>query len=190
MRTEKKVLSNIIILAVIALAILPFLTSTTDLLTRFLIRFEVYRWIQEIIVPYEMSLLKTSLNLLGFNQVRYGSSYIEVIRSGKWDVVYLSWNCIGWQSLVLFLATLFTGLSGRHTLFSKLETLTFGLLGLFFLNVFRLTSVVLIYQGFGRLVGIIYHDYIVTLLAIGLLFFFWWFAYSFILEEKSMPAPS
>ena len=164
--------------------ILPFLTSATDLLTRLLTRFEIYRWIQDTIIPYEMSILKTTLNFLGFDNLRYGRTFIEVLRDGRWEAVYLSWNCIGWQSVVLFLATLATGLSGRHTTWSKLEALTIGILGIFFLNVFRLTSVVLVYQVFGRLVGILYHDYLTTLLIIGSLFIFWWFSYTFVLEER------
>ena len=185
MKTEKLAFSNIFILTVVALMVLPFLTSTTDILTRFLIRFELYRWILDFVVPYEMSLLKTALNFLGFDQFRYGRNYVEVVRNGSWEAVYLSWNCVGWQSAVLFLGTVFTGLSGKFTKLSKIEALTIGILGVFILNVFRLTSVVLVYQVFGRLVGIIYHDYFTTLLTIGFLFLFWWFTYAYVLEDRS-----
>src|SRR3990167_10121161 len=153
--------------------ILPFVTSATDLLTRFLINYEFYRVIVETVVPYEMSILKTSLSFLGFDQFRYGRTYIELVRNGAWEAVYLSWNCICWQSLVLFLATLFGGLSGNHTKLSKLESFTIFVLGIFFLNVFRITSVVLVYQVFGRLPGVIYHDVVTTMMTIVYLFFFW-----------------
>lgn len=82
------------------------------------------------------------------------------------------------------MGTVFTGLSGAHTKLSKIEALTIGVLGVFILNVFRLTTVVLVYQVFGRLVGIIYHDYFTTLLVIGFLFLFWGFSYGFVLEER------
>lgn len=185
MKTDKATFSSIFILAAGTLMLLPFLTSTTDLLTKFLIRFEFYRWIQNTIVPYEMNLLKTTFYFLGFNNFRYGKTFVGVMRDGQWETVYLSWNCIGWQSVVLFAATFFVGLSGNHTKLSKLEAIVIGLLGIFFLNVFRLTSAILVYQVFGRLVGIIYHDYLITLLIIGFLFLFWWFSYSYVLEEEN-----
>ena len=88
--SEKITFSNIFILAALTLMILPFLTSATDLLTRLLTRFEIYRWIQDTIIPYEMSILKTTLNFLGFDNLRYGRTFIEVLRDGRWEAVYFS----------------------------------------------------------------------------------------------------
>ncbi len=58
MRVEKTTFSTIFILAALTLMILPFLTSSTDLLTGLFIKFEFYRYLQETVVPYEMNLLK------------------------------------------------------------------------------------------------------------------------------------
>lgn len=176
---------NLFIFAAIMLALLPFTASLTDFLTNIVIKFELTQTIRNIIIPYEMNLLATVLNILGFKDIQYGMNTIQILRHGRWETVYLSWNCVGWQSAVLFLLTLSTGISGKHTKISKIEAILAGAAGIFFINLFRLVSVIIIYQTFGRLVGIIWHDYIVTLIMIFYLFIFWYIAYNWILEEKT-----
>jgi len=51
-------------------------------------------------------------------------------------------------------------------------------------NIFRLVIVVIFYSLAGRPAGIVFHDYFSNLLIFAWLFFFWWFSYSFVLEER------
>ena len=51
-------------------------------------------------------------------------------------------------------------------------------------NLLRIVFVVLIAYYFDQSVAILFHDYGSTLEVLGWLFFFWWFAYSYVLEEK------
>lgn len=181
---SKRTLTNILILLILVLLILPFWTSFQDFLTRFIMRIGWYRNIQNVIVPYELRIIGSLLTLLRF-PVRVGNAYIEWTRaSGGNEVIYFAWNCIGWQTVLLFIITLFSGLSGRHTVLSKLETLAIGILGTYLVNIFRMTLVVIVYFFVGRPFGIVFHDYFSNLLTLGWLFVFWWFAYSYILEIK------
>jgi exosortase/archaeosortase family protein len=183
-RQSKKTLSTVLILVVLVLVILPFWTSFQDLLTRLVMRVGWYRALQDVIVPYELRVIGTVLTLLGF-PIRVGAAYIEWTKSsGGNEVIYLAWNCIGWQTVVLFGITLLTGLAGAYTRLSKLETLAIGILGTYLINMFRLALVVTVYFWVGRPFGIVFHDYFSNLLTLGWLFFFWWFVYAYVLEEK------
>jgi len=180
----KKVMVKILILLVLVLIILPFWTTFQDLLTQLIMRIEVYKNIQNIIVPYELKVTGTILSLVGL-PIRVGNAYIEWTKfSGGNEVIYLAWNCVGWQTLVLFVITLMTGLSGNHTIYSKGETLVIGILGTYLINILRLVLVVFVYFVVGRPFGIVFHDYFSNLLTIAWLFFYWYFSYSFVLEAK------
>lgn len=172
------------------MALLPFWTSFQDLLTRFIMTWGWYKSIQEIIVPYELKIIGTIMTLLGF-PIRVSNSYIEWTRApGVNEVVYLAWNCVGWQTVVLFLISIIIGLSGKHTVSSKFEALIFGILGTYLVNIARIMLVVVVYFFTGRPFGIVFHDYFSNLLTLAWLLLFWWFSYKFILEEKSTPVTS
>lgn len=183
---SKRTLSTVLILVVLVLVALPFWTSFQDLLTRFVMRVGWYKALQDWIVPYELRVIGTILALVGF-PIRVGQAYIEWTKtSGGNEVIYLAWNCVGWQTLVLFVITLFTGLSGHYTILSKAETLAIGILGTYLINMFRLALVVAVYFFAGRPFGIVFHDYFSNLLTLGWLFLFWWFAHGFVLESKQL----
>ncbi|MBI4058009.1 hypothetical protein HY405_01710 [Candidatus Microgenomates bacterium] len=176
--------SRIIILAVLILAFLPFWTSLQDILTRFVMSIGWYRALQDVIVPYELGVMGTILTLVGL-PIRIGAAYIEWTKaSGGNEVIYLAWNCVGWQTVVLFGITLLTGLSGHFTKVSKLEALAIGILGTYLINVVRLVLVVVVYFWVGRPLGIVFHDYFSNLLTLAWLFFYWWFSFRYVLEEK------
>jgi exosortase/archaeosortase family protein len=143
-----------------------------------------YRQIQNILVPYELRIIGSILSGIGF-PIRVGNAYIEWTRAdGKNEVIYLIWNCVGWQTFILFVLTLITGLTGRHTWLSKLETLIFGILGTYLINIFRLVIVVLVYIVVGKTLGLVFHDYFSNILSLSWLFFYWWFVYKHILEPN------
>lgn len=183
MRTERSTFSSIFILLVAMMVLLPFLTTFQDLLTRIIMHFEIYKWFQNLIVPYQIKILATFLNLLNL-PTRAGNSYIEFVRNGRPEVIYLAWNCIGWQTFIFLFITLFSGLSGHYTKLSKLQTFLIGILGTYLVNILRIIIVVLVYYYTGRGVGVVFHDYFSNILSLSWLFIFWIISYKFVLEKK------
>jgi len=49
--------------------------------------------------------------------------------------IRITWNCLGWQSFLLFFVSLLVGLKGPYTKISKLEAVIVGLLGTFLMNI-------------------------------------------------------
>lgn len=180
---RKPVFSTLFIILCVMLALLPFINSFQDVLTRIVLHFELYRSFQELVVPYELKILATLLNLVNI-PTRSGAAYIMYMKDSRPEVIYLAWNCIGWQSFIFLLITLISGLSGRFTRMSKLEALIIGILGTFIVNMLRLTLVVVMYYLTGRGFGLVFHNYFSNLLSILWLFVFWWIAYTFVLEHK------
>jgi len=182
--TSHQLFRNIFLLTALILIVLPFWNSLQDVLTKIVMSIGWYRQIQNIIVPYELKVTGSILSLVGF-PIRVGEAYMEWTRAdGKNEAIYLVWNCVGWQSLVLLVVTLLTGLSGKHTWMSKIEALAIGFLGTYLINMLRLSLVVAIYFWFGRQVGVVFHDYFSNLMTIAWLFVFWRFSYTHVLVEK------
>lgn len=178
----KRVFINFLIILSIILLILPFLTTFNNLITNIFLKIRIYNLIQEAIVPHEARMVVLILNLLSI-QASIAGATIFLEKGEKIYEVYLSWNCIGWQSLVLFLISLATGLRGNFKIFSKIKTILFGVLGTFWVNLLRISLVVIFAFFFGQLPAVIFHDYGSTLMIIAWLFLFWWFSYNFILED-------
>jgi len=57
-------------------------------------------------------------------------------------------------------------------------------MGTFFVNLFRLVFVTLLLAYSRPLFAVVYHDYLAAIVTIAWLFLFWWFSYSFVLENK------
>lgn len=184
MQIRKFTYSNFVIILVVMLILLPFLTTFQDILTKLVLKFDLYDGFQNLIVPYELRVLSTILNLVGIES-RAGSANIQFIKDGRPEIIFLAWNCIGWQSFVFLLVSLLTGLSGNFTRFSKIQALLLGLAGTYLVNILRLTLVVVVYYLASRQFGILFHDYFSNLLSIVWLLLFWWISFTFVLEEQT-----
>jgi len=139
-----------------------------------------YMWVQERIVPLEVKMVGVLVTPLGINYLAHQNGMtVNGTYAG------MTWNCIGWQSLLLLLITLVVGLRGNYTLVSKIETVLIGLLGTFIVNLLRLTLIVILLAYSRPLFAVVYHDYLAAIITILWLFGFWWFSYSFVLEEKT-----
>lgn len=182
--SSRRTVGNIFLLLVFVLLLMPFWLTFQDILTRLIMSVQWYRVLQNFIVPYELRIVAAILHLLGF-PIQSGQAYIQWGKSGGGkEVIYLAWNCIGWQTLVLFVITLFTGLSGKHTISSKVETFLIGVLGTYLMNVFRISLVIVVYLLTGRIFGTVFHDYFSNIFSLCWLMFFWWFSYSFVLVDR------
>ncbi|MBI2029040.1 exosortase/archaeosortase family protein [Candidatus Gottesmanbacteria bacterium] len=178
---QKRVFNIIFALLAVMLAILPFMLSFNDLLTRIVENNKLYMGIQKTIVPIEIRMVGTLVTPLGIEFIGYKNA---VVVNGRYAKV--TWNCIGWQSLLLFIITLFFGLrTGRYTLSSKIETVLIGLIGVFLINLLRITFTVILLGVSLPIFKIVFHDYLAAITTIIFLIGFWLFAYRFILEERS-----
>lgn len=181
---EKQTFSTIFILLIVMMVSLPFLTTFQDILTRILMSFSGYRVLQNFIVPYEIRIVASFLTLLHI-PVAANNLFIQFTKNGQTQVVYIIWNCVGWQSFLVLIITFISGFSGHFTKISKIESLLIGIVGTYLINVLRLILVMLMYYFTGRGIGLVFHDYFSSLLSIAWLFAFWWISYSFVLEKSS-----
>ncbi len=172
----------LIALTALVLMMLPFITTFNEFLTAVVLQSQAYVAIQNIVVPIEGKMVGVILQyVFGMNTVISGSSLIILgARSLK---VYISWNCIGWQSLILFGITLVTGLRGPYTLKSKALCILAGIEGTILLNLLRIASVILVAIYAGYLPAILFHDYGGTILVVFWLILFWHFAFNHILKR-------
>jgi len=180
-RPKRSPFQSVFVLAALALMLLPFITTFNSFLTNILLKWQLYRALEDLVVPYQAKMLSSIVALFPF------PLSVAPTARGIWlngGFVELQWNCLGWQSAVLFVATILTGFQGNFTFSSRAETVIIGFLGTYFVNILRMIIVVgLTAVGF-LAPAVIFHDYLSLLLIIVWFFLFWWFSYSFVLEAK------
>ena len=176
MRTTFK---NIFLVLTVILVILPFLTTFSEQLTGLIQRTPIYLLIQDYIVPVETRIVGLILALL---QIPVGVGTDSLTVAGQ--PLKVTWNCLGWQSILFLIVSFSTGLQGRFTFVSKLEVATIGILGTFWVNILRITFISILGGYFPSVFAVVFHDYFATLVTASWLFGFWWFSYSYVLETK------
>ncbi len=126
-------------------------------------------------------MLSVILGFIGIpSQVSTSTIYLD--KGGFFLPVYISWNCVGWQSFILFAVTLATGIQGPFSKASKIEAVIIGFLGTFLVNLLRIASVAVVAFYFGQMPAVVYHDYGGTILILIWLFAYWWFSHGWLLE--------
>lgn len=177
----KETFKVIFLLFAVILVVLPFATAFNEFLTRVVEDLALYKHIQRIFVPYMSRLISGILIYLpglSVSTFPYG-----VVINGV--DVRITWNCLGWQSFLLFFTSCLVGVRGLYTRRSIIQTLIFGFLGTFLINIFRLVFTAALVGWWRGLFVILFHNYFSAFLTIIWLIFFWWFSYSFVLEERS-----
>jgi exosortase/archaeosortase family protein len=179
--------ATLIATASIALLILPFFSTFGELLTNAAMAAGFDAWLGQWVAPVEGQLVHGALALLGIPSAYSGS--LLYIGSGAGSLaLYISWNCVGWQTLLFLGVSLATGLQGEFTLRSRLEVVALGVVGIAFLNILRITVVALVAYFFGRLPAVIVHDYGSIVATVAFLMAFWAFAYNVVLEHGAEAA--
>jgi exosortase/archaeosortase family protein len=171
--------SMVLIVAALLLMTLPFINTVNEFMTTILIKLELYRLLEDFVVPYESKILAGVFSL--FPVSAWATS------EGVWlngTFLRIEWNCIGWQSGILLIATYFTGLGGNFTRQSRVEAIIIGVLGTFLVNFIRLAIVGVFSITFGQVAATVFHDYFSLAIIVSWFIFFWWFSYSFVLEER------
>jgi exosortase/archaeosortase family protein len=139
-------------------------------------------WLGQWIAPVEGRLVHGALALIGI-QSAYDGSLLYVGTGPGSLALYISWNCVGWQTVLFLLVSMATGLQGEYTLRSRLETVALGVLGIAILNILRITVVAVVAYVFGQIPAVIVHDYGSVIATVVFLMAFWAFAYNVVLER-------
>ena len=163
---------------------LPFVTSYNDLLTAAGMRIGVAGPLQAV-SPLEARMVVALLRLIGAHAAAAGSELVVWGPGGPTNL-FISWNCIGWQSLVLLGLSLIAGLRGGSRE-AGAQVIAIGFLGTLLVNVLRVTAVCLLAATAGRWPAVVFHDYAGTLLTIGWLFAFWAAVQRWLLVDRLRP---
>ncbi|OGM15452.1 hypothetical protein A2V56_00650 [Candidatus Woesebacteria bacterium RBG_19FT_COMBO_42_9] len=178
---QKKVFIYILAGFSLVLVSLPFVVSVNELLTKIIERNIAYIWIQDYIVPLEAKMMGAILIPFGY-EYGFAPANSSIVVNGL--SMGITWNCLGWQSFLLLFVSLVVGFRGKYTKISILESLGIGILGTFWLNILRMLFTILLAVHAPPFFRIIFHDYLAAGTTLIWLFFFWWFSYSFVLEER------
>jgi exosortase/archaeosortase family protein len=177
---ERHLNLTLLALACGLLMLLPLVTTFNDLLTTWAMQLGANNPLQTI-VPTEARMVVGLLGLVGIHAAASGSYMVVWDGAGVMHSLFISWNCIGWQSLVLLGASLLTGLRGQHPLEARVQVIVIGVAGTMLLNLLRVAAVAAIAATIGVTPAVLFHDYGGTLLVITYLFLFWMFAQRWIL---------
>jgi exosortase/archaeosortase family protein len=176
---------TLIALTCALLMVLPLVTTFNDLLTTWAMQLGANSPLQAV-VPAESRMVVSLLGLVGIHAAASGSFLVVWDGSGSMHTLFISWNCIGWQSLIMFGVSLLSGLRGSQSLESRVQVVCIGVAGTMLLNLLRVSAVAAIAATVGVGPAILFHDYGGTILFVGFLFAFWAFAQRWILECEAM----
>ena len=181
-------IGTLIAVASIALLILPFFSTFGELLTKAAMAAGFDAWLGQWIAPVEGRLVHGALALIGIPSAFQGS--LLYVGSGPGSLaLYISWNCVGWQTVLFLALSMATGLQGQYTLRSRLEVAALGVVGIAMLNILRITVVALVAYFFGQLPAVVVHDYGSVIATVAFLMGFWAFAYNVVLGSTSPGEP-
>jgi exosortase/archaeosortase family protein len=170
-RADRRPIVFLLGAAAIALLTLPFVTTFDDLLTRLAMQLGLDRMVQSV-VPVEARMVVGLLVLLRVPASSYGSQ-IVLHTTAYTQPLFISWNCIGWQSLLILGGSMAVGLRGDGWAGVRLPIIVIGLSGTLLLNLARIATVCLVAARAGYVPAILFHDYGGTLLVIVWLLLFW-----------------
>ena len=182
MNTRDRDNLNLTLLAILCalLMLLPLVTTFDDFLTTWALQLGANNPLQAI-VPVEARMVVGLLGLVGIHAAASGSHLVVWDSAGAMHTLFISWNCIGWQSLVLLGVSFISGLRGRHPLEARIQVIVIGVAGTMLLNLVRVAVVAGIAATVGVTPAVLFHDYGGTFLVVAFLFGFWIFAQRWIL---------
>jgi len=176
---------NLTLLAILCalLMLLPLVTTFDDFLTTWALQFGANNPLQAI-VPVEARMVVGLLGLVGIHAAASGSHLVVWDGAGAMHTLFISWNCIGWQSLVLLGVSFISGLRGRHPIEARIQVIVIGVAGTMLLNLLRVAVVAGIAATIGVTPAVLFHDYGGTILVVVFLFGFWVFVQRWILGAE------
>ncbi len=167
------------------LIVLPFVSTFDEFLTTIGIRLGIGAPLQ-VIVPAEVGLTVALLGAFGIHAGSAGNQLVVWNASGAPVTLFISWNCVGWQSLILLGVSLLVGLRGPMGWTSRVEVILFGILGTVLVNIARIATVGVLASAAGYMPAILFHDYGGTLLLVAWLFTFWLIVFRWLLPASDL----
>ena len=180
MKARENVNLTIIALACALLMLLPLVTTFDDLLTSWALALGANNPLQGI-VPIEARMVVGLLGAVGIHAAASGSHIVIWDAAGSMHTLFISWNCIGWQSLILLGMSFMSGLRGRQSVEARVQVVLIGVAGTMLLNLMRVAAVAAIAATIGQTPAVLFHDYGGTILVVCWLFAFWMFVQRFVL---------
>jgi len=177
------VFAILLALSAVLLVLLPFVSTFDDALTAVGMRLGIATPLQAI-VPAEVRVTVAILGALGIHAASAGNQLVVWNSSGAPQTLFISWNCVGWQSLILLGLSLVVGLRGPMGWASRVEVILFGILGTVLVNLVRIAIVCVLAAA-----AVLFHDYGGTLLLVGWLFTFWFIAFRWLLPNDASLSP-
>ena len=178
---------TVVAIACALLMVLPLVTTFDELLTTWAMSLGANNPLQAI-VPVESRMVVGLLGVVGVHAAASGSHLVVWDTAGSMHTLFISWNCIGWQSLILFAVSLLTGLRGHHSPEMRAQVVLIGVAGTMLLNLLRVSVVALIAATVGVAPAVFFHDYGGTVVFVAFLFAFWAFAQRWILAPATADA--
>jgi exosortase/archaeosortase family protein len=179
------VFAMLLALTAVLLVVLPFVSTFDDVLTQIGMRLGIAAPLQAI-VPAEVRVTVTVLGLFGIHAGAAGNQLVVWNSSGAPQTLFISWNCVGWQSLILLGLSLMVGLRGPMTLGARVQVIALGFAGTVLVNIARITAVCLLAALAGYTPAVLFHDYGGTLLLVAWLFTFWLIAYRWLVPDQAL----
>lgn len=181
-----RTLGVVLAAAAVALMVMPIFSTFGELLTNLAMLTGLDAALGSWVAPLEARLVHGALALVGLRAYPDGP-LLSVSDGTRGITIYISWNCVGWQTLAFLALSLVAGLQGEYTWRSRAETALLGVLGVMLLNVGRISMVALVAFAFGQLPAILVHDYGSVLATVAFLMGFWSFAHNALLETSRVP---
>ena len=165
------------------LMVMPLVTTFDDLLTNWALQLGANNPLQAI-VPVEARMVVGLLGWFGVHAAVSGNYMVVWDVGGAAHTLLISWNCIGWQSLILLGMSFLSGLRGGQPLEARIQIVFIGVAGTMLLNLMRVAAVAALAATWGQTPAVLFHDYGGTLLVVGWLFAFWIFVQRWILNPE------
>ena len=165
------------------LMVMPLVTTFDDLLTTWALQLGANNPLQAI-VPVEARMVVGLLGLVGVHAAASGNYMVVWDGSGALHTLLISWNCIGWQSLILLGMSFVSGLRGEQPWEARVQIVFIGIAGTMLLNLMRVAAVAALAATWGQTPAVLFHDYGGTILIVGWLFAFWIFVQRWILDPE------
>ena len=162
MSTEENLSSSIlkwtIWILLVALSVLPLINNMNDIMAKLAMTTGLNIYLKRNVVPTMTSTISILLrHVFQIENIAVGSS-VFVKAHEVYHELYIGWNCVGWQSLILLLFSIVTGLAGDWSLKSKLKCSIIGLESIIAINIARILAIAMVLIKFGPGTAVLFHD--------------------------------
>ncbi|MCS7136857.1 MAG: exosortase/archaeosortase family protein [Candidatus Caldarchaeum sp.] len=155
------------------LVTLPFYITFNEFLTSVVKAAGLWFIIDSYVAPLVAGLTTSLLQLMNVKAVFNGP--VIYISDPSPLSLYVAWNCVGWQSLIIFAAIAYLAMKDADLPRSeKVLNIILGLQGTVLVNILRIALVGLVAVHLGKMQAILFHDYAGTLISLAWLLGFWY----------------